>query len=324
MSKNLWSEAELILALNLYFKLEYEEMHTKNVDVLDLAKLTGRSVNSISMRLMNYIHCDPSYKIKGLDGGYGVCKPIWDKYYLNLSSLSASVEKIMPHFQIANLDIIKSEDIWKKVILVLSSHYKLEYSGSNPFLLSLDSDKFYVFVRNLTKAYSDRSPDVCRIQLPKTQRFEEIIQSAIPFIVLGYCHRYKTFAIWHSENVKPRLNGKGNVSLYSRFSKQVRVSQREKIRKFNLASGDPVTIINLNDIRLAFDTSGDGVPSKKHSDVESIFQNKYLRIILQKALLEPSEINAIKICIKFFESKQIEYNLIMIRDIIDKLKKEKI
>lgn len=58
-AKNLWTRQELILAFNLYLKLPFGKMHTRTPEVIELAKITGRTVNSIAIRLTNFASCDP-------------------------------------------------------------------------------------------------------------------------------------------------------------------------------------------------------------------------------------------------------------------------
>lgn len=330
-----WTEEELILTLDLYKKTSYEDMNVKNNAVISLSRIINRSTNSVVLRLVNYGYLDPIWHAKGrkgLDGGYAVCKPIWDKYYDNPELLNAKVEEIIRKIGINkdslcnnNSQIVKGEIIWQDIINNLMKFYKIEWSGSNPYQLLLNDTLYYVFVRNLTRAYTNRSADVCRIQLHKSPRFEIIKSSDIPLIVLGYCDKYKTLANWPSKNIKPRLNGKGNVSLYSRFSKQKTVESR-KIRIFMLDSGETINILNLEDINLLFPPFNEfteketSIESANLFEIESGIDYEILSHLLSSVIHEPSEINAIKICIEYLEDKHIEYDLLMVRDIINQIK----
>lgn len=82
MKRNLWTKDELILALNLYFKLPYGKLHSSTDEIIELATLLNRTPNSIAMRLSNYAACDPYHKnrgVIGLVGGLSICQPIWDE-----------------------------------------------------------------------------------------------------------------------------------------------------------------------------------------------------------------------------------------------------
>lgn len=96
--QNLWSRDELILAFNLYLKLPFGKMHKTTPEVVELANITGRSVNSIAIRLTNFASCDPYHQargVKGMDGGKKQCQPIWNEFIENKENLLFESEKIL-------------------------------------------------------------------------------------------------------------------------------------------------------------------------------------------------------------------------------------
>jgi putative restriction endonuclease len=98
MAKNLWSREELILAFNLYLKLPFGKLHTGTPEIIELANLTGRSVNSIAIRMTNFASCDPYHQargVKGMIGGLKQCQPIWDEFYENREVLIFESERIL-------------------------------------------------------------------------------------------------------------------------------------------------------------------------------------------------------------------------------------
>jgi putative restriction endonuclease len=81
----LWTRDELILALNLYLKLPFGKLHSRTPEIVHLAKIIGRTANSVAMRLNNFASVDPFHQkrgIKGLEGGKKQVNefwPIWTK-----------------------------------------------------------------------------------------------------------------------------------------------------------------------------------------------------------------------------------------------------
>ncbi|MEN9523818.1 MAG: hypothetical protein RL065_2195 [Bacteroidota bacterium] len=55
MAKNLWTREELILAFNLYLKLPFGKLHSRTPEIVELANITGRTANSIAIRLTNFL-----------------------------------------------------------------------------------------------------------------------------------------------------------------------------------------------------------------------------------------------------------------------------
>jgi putative restriction endonuclease len=98
MPNNLWTREELILAFNLYLKLPFGKMHSRTPEIIELAKLTDRTANSIAIRLSNFAACDPYHQsrgVRGMVGGIKQCQPIWNEFAQNKEALIFESERIL-------------------------------------------------------------------------------------------------------------------------------------------------------------------------------------------------------------------------------------
>lgn len=96
--KNLWTREELILAFNLYLKIEFGKTHKGNPKVIALANILGRTPSSIGMRLGNFASVDPYHQergVGGLKGGMNQVKPIWEEFFQNQEELVFLSEQIL-------------------------------------------------------------------------------------------------------------------------------------------------------------------------------------------------------------------------------------
>jgi len=138
---------------------------------------------------------------------------------------------------------MKIEKIYPETLLqlmldVLKNAPNFSYiGGMQPFLMSFDNKKYYVYVKNLSSAYFKDRPDTTRAQLPIRDEFEEIKKSPIPFVFLGYDQDNDVLVCWNFHIVKARLNEKKSVSFYSRQFFQDEVSFGTFLRK-RLKNGD--------------------------------------------------------------------------------------
>lgn len=66
MARRLWTREEFILALNLYLKIPFGKMHSRNPEIQKLARLIGRTDNSVALRLVNFAACDPELQAREL------------------------------------------------------------------------------------------------------------------------------------------------------------------------------------------------------------------------------------------------------------------
>ena len=94
---NLWTDDEMIIVLDLYFKLPFGRLNKNTPEVKALAKLIGRTNNSVALRLVNYAACDPyilSTGRHGMASGRDRCMPYWDQYANDKERLFLKAEEI--------------------------------------------------------------------------------------------------------------------------------------------------------------------------------------------------------------------------------------
>lgn len=106
--------------------------------------------------------------------------------------------------------------------------------GANPFRIKIYGSEYHIYIKNLSSAYFS-NPDVSRVQLPIRDAFNDLISSAIHFVLLGYDANTDVYAAWNPSVVKQRLNKAESVSFYSRWSLQADARTQERIlhRKLN-------------------------------------------------------------------------------------------
>lgn len=97
MTRNAWTDEEMILSLDLYYKLPFGRLNQHTPEVKKLASLIGRTPSSVALRLVNYAACDPAIVNsgrKGMVSGIGKCKPFWDRYADHTEDLFLQAEAI--------------------------------------------------------------------------------------------------------------------------------------------------------------------------------------------------------------------------------------
>ena len=96
--QRLWSEEESILTINLYCKIPFGQMHSRNADVIALAHLIDRSPSSIARKLGNFASFDPKLRargVKGLENASKLDKHIWNEYMQNWDEQFIESEKLL-------------------------------------------------------------------------------------------------------------------------------------------------------------------------------------------------------------------------------------
>jgi hypothetical protein len=91
-----WTRHELLIALNLYHKLTFGQMHARQPAIVALAEKMGRGANSLAMKLCNFASLDPALKvrgIKGLSGASALDRAMWTEFHENLSEAAPASEE---------------------------------------------------------------------------------------------------------------------------------------------------------------------------------------------------------------------------------------
>ena len=68
MKRRNWTRKELILAFNLYCKLPFGKLHSRNPEIINLATKIDRTVNAVALKLVNFASLDPELKKRGIKG----------------------------------------------------------------------------------------------------------------------------------------------------------------------------------------------------------------------------------------------------------------
>lgn len=94
-ARKTWTRDELLVALNLYHKLTFGQMHHRQPAIIALAAKMGRGANSLAMKLSNYASLDPALKmrgIKGLTGASALDRKVWTEFHENLAEAAPASE----------------------------------------------------------------------------------------------------------------------------------------------------------------------------------------------------------------------------------------
>ena len=88
ISRKKWTRDELLVALNLYHKLTFGQLHARQPVIVALAEKLERGANSVAMKLCNFASLDPALKlrgIKGLAGASALDRTVWNEFHADLN-----------------------------------------------------------------------------------------------------------------------------------------------------------------------------------------------------------------------------------------------
>jgi putative restriction endonuclease len=113
-----WTREELLVALNLYHKLTFGQLHFRNPAIIALAEKLGRSAGSLAMKLNNFASLDPVQQlrgIKGLRGTGALDRTVWNEFHENpAEAIAESEERLRILFEAdaeSEVEVIPKEGI---------------------------------------------------------------------------------------------------------------------------------------------------------------------------------------------------------------------
>jgi hypothetical protein len=113
-----WTRDELLVALNLYHKLTFGQLHARQPAIVALADKLERGTNSVAMKLCNFASLDPALKlrgIKGLEGASALDRTVWTEFHTNLNeSVPVSEDALRKLFGVdesSELEVLPREGV---------------------------------------------------------------------------------------------------------------------------------------------------------------------------------------------------------------------
>jgi putative restriction endonuclease len=99
--QNIWTKDQTIIALNLYCKIPFNKVSSNHPDIIRIAKIIGRTPNSVKMKIGNFGSFDPELKRRGIVGLGNTSKMdkiVWDEFNSDWYNLAYESELLISKF----------------------------------------------------------------------------------------------------------------------------------------------------------------------------------------------------------------------------------
>jgi len=91
MTNSRWTKEQVKLGFNLYCQLPFGKLHSRNPEIIELAKLIGRSPGAVAMKLSNIASLDPAITSTGRVGLIGASeldREVWEEFHADWDRLA--------------------------------------------------------------------------------------------------------------------------------------------------------------------------------------------------------------------------------------------
>jgi len=165
MNRRDWTRDELIVAFNLYCRIQFGRIHKANPDIIQMANNIGRTPSALAMKMVNFASLDPVHRNRNVKGLRHISKQdeqIWEEFHKDWESLAFESQQAL-----GRLDGEVEEDTDE--ILFLEPDIPTETRRITRVRLV---QKFF---RDTVLSSYNFSCTVCKLNLPKMLNASHII-----------------------------------------------------------------------------------------------------------------------------------------------------
>ena len=119
MERKNWTRDELVVAFNLYCKIPFRKINSRNEQIIKLAKAIGRTPSAVAWKLVNFASFDPTLKARGIKGATNagkLDKVVFDEFYHNWDTLAYESETLLAKFLDQEIQLDDAQEV-EKIIL---------------------------------------------------------------------------------------------------------------------------------------------------------------------------------------------------------------
>lgn len=101
MKRSNWTREQTIVVLKTYFSILFNKANNSNPEIIKIAEIIGRSINSVKMKIGNFGSLDPELAkrgIVGLSGTSALDEEIWNEFNNNREKLAFESTTLIAKF----------------------------------------------------------------------------------------------------------------------------------------------------------------------------------------------------------------------------------
>jgi putative restriction endonuclease len=114
MERRNWTREETILAFDLYCRVPFGKIHNTNQDIMELAKLIGRTPSAVAMKMCNLANYDPKLRERGIVGlvnGSKLESTVWEEFQNDWEAVAFESKSILANIKHEDISTIVNIDM---------------------------------------------------------------------------------------------------------------------------------------------------------------------------------------------------------------------
>jgi hypothetical protein len=150
---NRWTKEQIKLAFHLYCQLPFGKLHSRNSEIIELAKLIGRTPSAVAMKLVNFASLDPLITETGRSGlgnASALDREIWREVHTDWEVLALECEQLRIQLG-ATPELVKTEEETSERLPIFD-----DFTGETRRVVTEQRIKQNFFRRAVLSSYRNR------------------------------------------------------------------------------------------------------------------------------------------------------------------------
>jgi putative restriction endonuclease len=107
-----WTREQALACFNLYCRIPFGKLHSRNPEIAEFAKIIGRTPSAVAMKLVNFASFDLAHQkrnVKGLANASSLDRAIWEEFEAAPNRIATKSEEAFNGFGLSLPDPIEQE-----------------------------------------------------------------------------------------------------------------------------------------------------------------------------------------------------------------------
>lgn len=88
----LWRRHEIVLAIALYCRTRFGRIHSRNPDIIALAREIGRTPDAVALKMVNFAHLDLTLDRQGMRNVSKLDREMWNEFFTDPTAFFAEID----------------------------------------------------------------------------------------------------------------------------------------------------------------------------------------------------------------------------------------
>jgi putative restriction endonuclease len=92
-----WTREQALACFNLYCRIPFGKLHSRNPEIMEFARIIGRTPSAVAMKLVNFASFDPAHKkrnVRGLANASSLDRAIWEEFEAAPNRIAEQSEEV--------------------------------------------------------------------------------------------------------------------------------------------------------------------------------------------------------------------------------------